>query len=81
MAAISVRDIDDDVKQRLRLRAARHGRSMEAEIRTILTDVVGEDDEPRGLFSTILDRFGSLGGVDLDLPDRNTPTRPADFSS
>ena len=40
MASITIRNLDDDVKERLQLRAAEHGRSMEAEIRTILTDAV-----------------------------------------
>ena len=40
MAQILVRDIDDDVKERLQRRAARHGRSMEAEVRDILRDSV-----------------------------------------
>ncbi|MGA2928982.1 MAG: Arc family DNA-binding protein, partial [Solirubrobacteraceae bacterium] len=40
MAAISIRNLDDDIKNRLRVRAARHGRSMESEIRVILTQAV-----------------------------------------
>ncbi len=43
MAQILVHDIEDDVKERLQRRAARHGRSMEAEIRDILRNVVKED--------------------------------------
>jgi plasmid stability protein len=42
MSALSIRDLDDKVKERLRIRAARHGRSMEAEVRAILTDAVAE---------------------------------------
>jgi len=41
VAALSIRDLDDRVRERLRVRAAQHGRSMEAEIRAILTDAVG----------------------------------------
>ena len=40
MAAISVRDLDDEVASRLQVRVARHGRSVEAEVRAILTDAV-----------------------------------------
>ncbi|MGH3545191.1 MAG: FitA-like ribbon-helix-helix domain-containing protein [Mycobacteriales bacterium] len=77
MAAISVRHLDDQVKEQLRVRAANHGRSMESEIREILTDAVkGSDD----LFTAILDRFSHIGGVNLDLPPRHTPARAADFS-
>ncbi len=45
------------------MRAASHGRSMEAEIRAILVEVVSESGESDGLFATILDRFGGIGGV------------------
>ena len=40
MAAVSVRNLDEFVKDRLRVRAAAHGRSMEAEIRAILVEAV-----------------------------------------
>ncbi len=52
MAQILVRDIEDDVKERLQRRAARHGRSMEAEIRDILRDVAKADIEPAGGLGT-----------------------------
>jgi plasmid stability protein len=41
MASITIRNLDDDVKRRLRVRAAEHGRSMEEEARDILRQVVG----------------------------------------
>ena len=81
MAAMSIRNLDDRVRERLRVRAAAHGRSMEAEIRTILTEAVREPDDADGLFATVLNRFGELGGIDLDLPERSTPARAADFSA
>lgn len=70
MSAVSIRNLDDRVKERLRVRAARHNRSMEAEMRAILTDAVSEPDEGAGLFQALLDCFGKLGGVDLDIPAR-----------
>jgi plasmid stability protein len=70
VAAISVRDLDDSVRERLRVRAAEHGRSMEAEIRAILTDAVAPRAQSRGLAQTLLARFGELGGVELELPSR-----------
>jgi plasmid stability protein len=79
MAAVSIRNLDDRVKQRLRVRAARHGRSMEAEIRAILEEVAGREEESKGLFTTLLDRFQAIGGVDLELPPRSTPVRGADL--
>ena len=54
---------------------------MEAEARAILAEAVREPAESVGLFTTILDRFGALGGVDLDLPARKEPARAADFST
>ena len=81
MAAISVRNLEDDVKERLRIRAARHGRSMESEIRAILAEAVREVDDVDGLFPRMLDRFGAVGGVELELPERSTPVRAADLAS
>ncbi|CAN5194187.1 plasmid stabilization protein [soil metagenome] len=79
MAAISIRNLDDRVRERLRIRAARHGRSMESEIRTILADAVRERDQEPGLFHAMLDRFAEIGGVELDVPARETPVRAADL--
>ncbi|MFK4088881.1 FitA-like ribbon-helix-helix domain-containing protein [Kribbella sp. NPDC020789] len=80
MAGINVRNLDDHVKQRLRVRAARHGRSMEAEVRAILTEAVVHDDEPKDLATTLYERFQEVGGADLDLPPRDTtPPRSVDF--
>ncbi|GAB3069158.1 FitA-like ribbon-helix-helix domain-containing protein [Micromonospora schwarzwaldensis] len=77
MASLSIRDLDDAVREKLRIRAARHGRSMESEIRDILTAAVAEDEPGTDLFSALADRFTRLGGVDLDLPARSTSPRPA----
>lgn len=79
MAALSIGDLDDRVLALLRRRAARHGRSVEAEIRAILTDAVSEPDPQRGLFTTLLDRFSELGGVDLTLPARAASPRAAEL--
>ncbi len=77
MAAISIRDLDDEVRERLRIRAAANGRSMEAEVRAILTEAVRPANESPGLLATLLERMGDLGGVDLELPARASPARPA----
>ena len=75
---MSIRNLDARVKERLRVRAARHGRSMEAEARAILTDAVSEPSDA-GLVQAMLARFGELGGVELDLPPRTAKARAADF--
>lgn len=77
MAALSIRDLDDEVRDRLRVRAAQHGRSMEAEIRAILTDAVGAPSQPPELATALMARFGELGGVDLELPARSAAHRAA----
>lgn len=79
MAALSIRDLDDGVRDRLRMRAAANGRSMEAEARAILTEAVTRPGESRGLLATLLDRMGEVGGVELELPERATPVRAPDL--
>lgn len=79
MAALSIRNLDDAIKDRLRVRAARHGRSMESEARAILTRAVNEPDHPEGLIATLVDRFAAVGGVELDLPPRSTRARGAEL--
>jgi len=81
MAAVTVRNLDDDVKERLRIRAAANGRSMEAEIRAILVSAANAPSAAEGLLSALLNRFDALDGVDLDLPPRETPARAADLTS
>lgn len=77
MAAISVRDLDDDVAARLKVRAAQHGRSMEAEARAILTAAVVAQEERPNLAQAIRESFTTVGGVDLDVPLRSEMPRSA----
>jgi plasmid stability protein len=81
MAALSIRNLDETVKRQLQVRAAQHGRSMEAEARAILIEAVSAPVDTAGLFTELLDRFGALGGVDLELPERREPARAADFGA
>lgn len=81
MAALSIRGLDDDVRERLRIRAASNGRSMEAEIRVILADAVHEPAPAASLFTTLLDRVGEIGGAELELPSRDALPRAADLSA
>ena len=70
MTTLIIRNVDPALKEELRVRAARHGRSMEAEARTILSDAVaGDRDQAEpNLAEAIRRRFAPLGGVDLELP-------------
>jgi plasmid stability protein len=79
MAAITVRNLDDHVKQRLRVRAAQHGRSMEAEVRAIIVEAVGAEEEPKNLLVALREAALAVGGVDLDIPPRTTEPRAVDF--
>ena len=80
MAQLVVRNLEDEVKARLRQRAARHGRSMEEEIRDILRDAVkdeGQSREPLG--SRIAARFSGCS-LDVDVPEqRGASVQPASF--
>jgi len=48
MATLTIRNVDAGVRERLRVRAARHGRSMEAEVRSILSEAVAADRDQLG---------------------------------
>ena len=70
MASITIRNLDDDLKRRLRIRAAEHGHSMEEEAREILRQAIGKSPAPENLGEAIHRRFAALGGVELGLPPR-----------
>lgn len=81
-ASITVRNLDDDLKSRLRIQAAIHGRSMEDEVRAILrTALSREPAAPRNLAQSILARFQPLGGVELTIQPRDPVRPPPDFSA
>ncbi len=79
MASITIRNLDDDVKTRLRVRAAEHHRLMEEEARVTLRDAVGRKASSRNLVSIMRSRFGPGGGVDLELPPRGPGREPPSF--
>ncbi len=79
MASITIRNLDDGLKRRLRIRAAEHGRSMEEEAREILRHAIGKPAAPENLGETIHRRFAALGGVDIDLPPREPMPEPPRF--
>ena len=67
MANLSVRKIDEGIYERLRVRAARHGISVEEEMRQILKRAVSA---PERLGDLALEHFGSEHGVELEMPPR-----------
>jgi antitoxin FitA len=71
MASITIRNLDEQTKAKLRVRAAHHKRSMEDEARNILRTALAEDAvTPRNLAESINGHFQPLGGVDLRVPAR-----------
>jgi plasmid stability protein len=80
MASITIRNLEDDLKRRLRVRAAEHGRSMEEEAREILRRVMGENPPAKNLAAAIRARVAPLGGVDLEFPVREPMREPPRFT-
>lgn len=78
MAVLTVRKVPDEVHRALRVRAARQGRSTEAEVREILRLAVKPDGRLK-LGSILADLGREFGGVDLDIQRDKTPARPLKF--
>jgi antitoxin FitA len=66
MAQVIVRNIEDTVKRKLQRRAAKHGRSMEEEVRDILRNAVKDEGTPRKGFGT--EAAALFKGIELDKP-------------
>lgn len=80
MASITIRNMEEPLKVRLRVRAAHHGRSMEEEARHILRAALAGEPAPSGnLADAIRRRFASVGGVDLPEPPREQLREPPRF--
>ena len=84
MASLTIRNIDEQVKSRLRVNAAIKGVSMEEEVRQVLTRAVltpANDADAGNLFSRIRARMDANGfkGVDLELPVRQSMRDPPNF--
>ena len=81
MATMTIRNLDDDLKARLRVRAAQHGKSMEEEARTILRDALkSEPMSGKELVQRIREMVEPYGGIELELPPREPMREPPDFS-
>lgn len=81
MASLIIRKLDDALKAKLRVHAARQGRSMEEAAREILRAALS--DRPRGaanMAEAIRQRFAGLGGVELELPPREPAREPPRFA-
>lgn len=80
MASMTIRDIDEKLKSRLRVQAARHGHSMEDEARDILRSALSrEATQSTGLYAAIRVRVEPLGGVELQIAPREPLREPMNF--
>jgi plasmid stability protein len=83
MASVTVRDVEDETKQRLRLRAARHGNSLEAELRVVLREAASAREKvsrpPRNLYDAVRELVEPHGGFDIPIPPRQRAPRPVPF--
>lgn len=80
MASITIRNLDDETKRRLRLRAAHNNRSMEEEAREALKTLYASSNSEKGLGTQIHEMFKHLGGVELEPFPRESQRQPPDFS-
>lgn len=73
MTTITIHNLDGELEESLRVAAALHGNSMEEEARHILRQALHQGQSQKGLGSRVHQRFSQVGGVELELPDRNEP--------
>jgi len=82
MASITIRDIDDRLKVRLRLQAARHGHSMEEEAREILRTALSTGRSRNGsLVDAIRARIEPWGGIELEIAPREAIREPVNLDT
>lgn len=82
MASLTVRNLEEPIKELLRIRAAHHGHSMEEEVRQILRNTLLQDQQlPENLAESIQKRFAQLGGVENLSLSREEMREPPEFES
>lgn len=79
MGSVLIRNVDTRLKERLRVRAASHGRSMEEEARTILRNGLEGPEEPVSIVDLATELFGREHGVDLEPHPEAFAREPPDF--
>lgn len=80
MSTLTIRHLPEEVKQRLRIRAAEHGRSMEAEVRAIIENALEVPEDSQNLGEIIHCRFAAVGGFEMPEIPREPAREPPDFS-
>lgn len=82
MSSITVRNLDESIKTSLRLRAARHGWSMEQEVRHILQQTVAPEQIAQTSFAELVNRrFAGLEAEGLSIPARRPARTPPEFGT
>ena len=84
MATMTIRNLEDELKARLRIRAAQHGRSMEEEARSILRSALNTEpgaNTGAALVKAIRARVERFGGIELELPLREPMREPPDLGT
>jgi antitoxin FitA len=79
MASLTIRDLDDELKAQLRIRAAEHGRSVEAEARAILRSVLTRPVSGQGMGTRIRQRFANSDDPSVEPPDRTESARASEL--
>jgi len=79
MAVLTIRNVDDSIKQSLRIRAAQHGVSMEEEARRILRDALVRVSQPQPLGQRLKQRFAEVADADFELPSRQISRTPPNW--
>lgn len=79
MASLTIRNLDDSLKSRLRLQSAQHNCSMEAEVRNILRQALGPAAPPTDFAARVQQRFANLQVDSLPIPERQSVRTPPDM--
>lgn len=77
MSTLTIRQLDKQTHERLRVRAAKHGRSVEAEVRAILDAAVNTPEE--NILLALHRSFSEVGGVDLQFAERTDQARAVEL--
>lgn len=79
MASLTIRNLDNNLKAKLRLRAAQHGCSMEAEVRSIISQSLLSTGDSSSFADRLRSRFAALSVDSLPIPPRQNVRTPPDF--
>jgi plasmid stability protein len=79
MTDLLIRDIDPNLKRRLEARARRNGRSLSEEAKNLISRALAESQPGRGLGSTLVELFKSVGPIEIEERRAETPRRPPNF--